>query len=204
MVRQRSWCFGSRRLGAVLRLLKGPAEKLVLRLLKGPAQKLSPLLKGLDAAELVALPGPDAAYELVYEETEPAVTALQKELQGMKLMALHKRAIAEGVPSDAVDDAMETSQPKQEVIALLVAQLSAAGALASEQQQKLREELTGVRLMALHARAITAKISDDQIEDAMESDDPKGGLIELLVAVGSEATDAQRRMLSSSSSSTPR
>eukprot|EP01043_Picozoa_sp_COSAG02_P065409 COSAG02_NODE_9860_length_2089_cov_1.629648_1_plen_545_part_01 len=45
----------SRRLGAVLRLLKGPPEK------------LAPLLKGLDPAELMALPAPDAGYEVRYE-----------------------------------------------------------------------------------------------------------------------------------------
>ena len=138
----------------------------MLRLLKGPAEKLSPLLKGLDAAELMALPAPDASYEVAYGQSEPALTALQTELRGMKLMALHKRAVAEGVPSAATDDAMEADDPKAELIALLVAQLSAAGELASEQQQKLREELIGMRLMALHARASTVAISAEQIEDA--------------------------------------
>ena len=46
---------GSRRLGAALRRLKGPAGK------------LTRLLKGLDAAELMALGAPEAGYEVVYE-----------------------------------------------------------------------------------------------------------------------------------------
>ena len=107
----------SRRLGAVLRLLKGPAEK------------LSPLLKGLDAAELMALPAPDASYEVAYEPEVPpiaeaeapqTVAALRRELSGLRLMGLHKRAVAEGVPSAATDDAMEADDPKAELIALLV------------------------------------------------------------------------------------
>ena len=47
---------GSRRLGAALRLLKGPAST------------LSPMLKGCDAAQLIALAPPDSAYVVVYEE----------------------------------------------------------------------------------------------------------------------------------------
>ena len=41
---------GSRRLGVVLRLLTGPAEL------------LTPMLQGLDVAELMALPAPDASH----------------------------------------------------------------------------------------------------------------------------------------------
>ena len=53
---------GSRRLGAVLRLLKGPAEL------------LTPMMKGLDAEELMSLPAPEAGCEVVYDE-DPAAAA---------------------------------------------------------------------------------------------------------------------------------
>ena len=45
---------GSRRLAVALRLLTGPAEL------------LTPLLQGLDAAELMRLPAPEAGYEVEY------------------------------------------------------------------------------------------------------------------------------------------
>jgi hypothetical protein len=44
----------SRRIGGALRLLKTPAEL------------LTPMLKGLDAAELMAMGAPEAGYEVVY------------------------------------------------------------------------------------------------------------------------------------------
>jgi hypothetical protein len=53
---------GSRRLGAALRLLTGPADE------------LTPLMKGLDAAALMALGPPEAGYEVVYEQEVPAAT----------------------------------------------------------------------------------------------------------------------------------
>jgi hypothetical protein len=51
-----------------------------------------------------------------------------------------------------------------------------------EEQQRLREELGGLRVMALHKRASSAGVSDVAIEEAMDSSDPKGTLIELLLA----------------------
>ena len=79
---------GSRRLGAALRKLKGPAAKLS-QLLKG----------GLDASELMALPVPDAGYRVVYEAAgeadgeESSVVALREELHGLRLKELRKRFI---------------------------------------------------------------------------------------------------------------
>ena len=113
---------GARRLGAVLRRLKGPAGT------------LTPMLKGLDAAELMALPPPDAGHEAVYErakprpepepepEPEPAA-ALRTELGGLKLMVVYRRAVAEGVDSAALEEAMEGDNPKQTIISLVVEKL---------------------------------------------------------------------------------
>eukprot|EP01043_Picozoa_sp_COSAG02_P005076 COSAG02_NODE_135_length_34565_cov_80.368856_30_plen_1468_part_00 len=54
---------GARKLGAVLRLLKGSAEQ------------LTPMLKGLDSSELMALPPPDANYSVVYAQDEVPLRA---------------------------------------------------------------------------------------------------------------------------------
>jgi hypothetical protein len=100
----------------------------------------------------------------------------------MKLMALHKRAVAEGVSEGDVEDAMESAEPKAELIALLMSKLGAAAAAEHEEQQRLREELGGLRVMALHKRASSAGVSDAAIEEAMDSSDPKDVLIELVLS----------------------
>jgi hypothetical protein len=103
---------GSRRLGAALRLLTGPPEL------------LTPLLGGLDAPELMALGPPEAGYQVAFATSpshEPAQdTALRQELSALRVMKLHARALADGVDSVAVDDAMDSYDPKAELIALLL------------------------------------------------------------------------------------
>ena len=130
---------GARRLGAVLRLLKGPAEL------------LSPMMDGLDAAELMSLPAPEAGYTVLYE-TEgaamlpasgvsesaselaegvpperaahvaakgPAVTG-HSQLSGLKLSALKRRAREVGVREGALEEADDADDIKAVVIALIL------------------------------------------------------------------------------------
>jgi hypothetical protein len=140
------------------------------------------VLGGLDAGELMGMAPPDASYIVEYETEDPAMASLRQTLQGMKLMALHKRAVAEGVSEGDVEDAMESAEPKVELIALLMSKLGAAAAAEHEEQQRLREELGGLRVMALHKRASSAGVSDAAIEEAMDSSDPKDVLIELVLS----------------------
>jgi hypothetical protein len=251
----------------------------VLRLLTGPAELLTELLGGLDAAELMALPPPDANYrteteqsdfeylrrfyqfnetgrsassewgvdawaeedwtakyakilstykkkadkaakkghiggeadyqELLYGELKdkygidpralpPTVSAaaggraevesatLREQLLAMKVTALQRRAQSQGVSADLVEDAMDSDQPKQGMVALLMAHEASAakgakleGATADE--VALREELQAMRVTALQKRAQSQGISEGQIEDAIDSDSPKGNLIELIM-----------------------
>ena len=99
---------GSRRLGAALRMLKGPAST------------LSPMLKGYDdAAQLMALPPPDSACVVVYEE-ESAETSLRRELSGLKLKALRQRAKAAGMSADGLESAMDSDDPEEALTVFLL------------------------------------------------------------------------------------
>ena len=98
----------SRRLGAVLRRMTATADL------------LKPMLKGLDAAELMSLSAPEAGYVVVYSTEDAATVKLREELQAMKVMALQSRAQAEGVSPDEVEDAMESDRPKKQLVELLV------------------------------------------------------------------------------------
>jgi hypothetical protein len=165
---------GSRRLGAALRQLKGPASA------------LSPMLKGLDPAELTALPVAEAACRVVYEveEEDPVVEALRQELSGLKLMALQKRAVAESVADGEIEQAMEGDRPKVALAELVVAKHVGdlkAGAAAR------RRELEALKMLELHARAVACSaISERAIDDAMEGDRPKSVLVALLLEHGGE------------------
>ena len=48
------------------------------------------------------------------------VSALRLELQGMKIMALHKRALSMGVGAEMADEAMDADDAKAAVIGLMV------------------------------------------------------------------------------------
>ena len=101
---------GSRRLGAALRKLKGPADKLN-QLLKG----------GLDAAELMAMPLPDPSHTVVYDVQgkgagEGAISdqlaRLRAEYEGLKTMALHARAVSEGLETRSSMTPWRTTVPR--------------------------------------------------------------------------------------------
>ena len=112
-----------------------------------------------------------------------AASVLHDELSQLKLAALHKRAVAEGLDEMRIDGAMDSDSPKAEIIALL-AEIATSGPSADgAHKQKLLEELQGLKLMELHRRATIENTAEDQLEDAMNSDDPKASLIALLMTM---------------------
>ena len=59
-------------------------------------------------------------------------TALQTELQGLRLNALRKRAKAAGVDADDLEDTTESDDPKAAVIQLLLAHAASSQAAADD------------------------------------------------------------------------
>ena len=162
---------GSRRLGAVLRGLKDPAEM------------FTPLLGGLDATQVMAMAPPDDSYDIVYATEDPGTAALRTELGGLRMMALQKRATSAGVGEDDLESAMESVDPKAALTELLVALHASAASAGDVAQQALHDELKALKMMALQKRAASAGVSDSDLEDAMEADDSKAALIALVMAL---------------------
>ena len=161
---------GSRRLGAALRKLKGPADQ------------LTQFLRGLDAPALMALAPPDDGYCVVYEtEQQPAATALRQELQAMRLRELRKRARDSGVDADALEETTSASDQKGAVIALLL-EHTAANAVADTSSTA---HLHAMSLKDVRALAREAGVDEDALEDTMDMEDPKGAVIALIVAAKS-------------------
>jgi hypothetical protein len=135
------------------------------------------------------------------------VAALRSELEGMRLKALERRAVSEGVPADAVDDAMDGDDPKSSLVTLIIelpssrgpvdrllaAELSAEAATAGngpglEGGTDLWAELVAMRIKDLRSRAKADGASLEQLEAAADADDPKAAVVELLLSMLSSAT----------------
>ena len=156
-----------------------------------------------------------AALELAYDEENPrqalisilveAQTAAaaslfrqpagqsRAELAGMKLSVLKKRAAAAGVELDAIDDALDLDDPKEAIIAILLeverAPESEAGSAAlAAQLEARRAELTPLRLSALRKRAADAGVSEEQLDEADDDDNPKQVIISILLETESTGT----------------
>jgi hypothetical protein len=167
----------ARRLGAVLRLLSGPLEA------------WAPLLKGLDAADLVRLRAPDPAYLVAYATEDPAVAELRAGLEGLRVMALQRRATQEGVGAAAVEGAMGGAAPRAALVELLLERGGAAASAEHARRELLRTELLGMRMLGdagLQQRATDQGVAMASLEDAMDGDNPKDALIELIISTAKE------------------
>jgi hypothetical protein len=127
-----------------------------------------------------------------------AEAELRSELLPLRLVALQRRALQEGVSEAPIDDAIDSEDPKAALIALIVTAaadaarntgaVAAAEAEAQAQQhsQRLAAELEGMRMGALQRRAGAAGVSEDALDDALDAassdgGDPKSLVIQLIV-----------------------
>ena len=158
---------------------------------------------GVDAGSSAVAGGvsgdrPGASYTV---EAELAETALRVELEGLKLKELRQRAKAAGMSASALDSAMDADEPAESLRSFLIEQHTAdAGRRAGE--TSLRQELQGLGLKALRRRAKDAGATAEELIDAMDADEPKDAVVELLLAMreSSEsqalgATRAEQRLL---------
>lgn len=174
---------GFRRLGAALRRLKGPAEK------------LNQLIDGLDAAELMSLPPSDREYNIEYggctgRETD-ANAGLRSELQAMRFKQLRQRAKASGVDNELLEDAVDADDPKGALIAMLIDREVKQTAVAPASIFRLQaEDLVGLTLKDLRKRAREASIAEHRIEDAYDAEDIKATMIALVVEASEDRCSA--------------
>jgi hypothetical protein len=107
---------------------------------------------------------------------------LRQDLEGLKPTALLKQAGSAGISDAQLDAAMEGSDPKAALIKYILDATSAKAA-ADPQTQHLRKELQAMKLGALCRRAANEGAPETQVDSAMESENPKKHLVDLLVAM---------------------
>ena len=117
--------------------------------------------------------------------------ALKSELTALRLTAIHKRALQEGVDSQKIDDALDSENAKQALIVILLeaaAQCSPGTAASSgsnaetlRKQAFLTATLKGQRVSALQKRAEQDGVDAAKLDEALESDNTRNELIRLIV-----------------------
>jgi DNA-binding phage protein len=105
------------------------------------------------------------------------VQQLRAELAGMKQGALSRRAREAGVTAEQLEDALDEDDPTAAVVELIVR----ATPLDADVSGALRAELAGLKQGALSRRAREAGVTDEQLDDALDADDPKEAVVELIV-----------------------
>ena len=160
-------------------------------------------------------PGPAA----IADEDEETLRA---ELAGLRLSDLQKRAVAEGADGKRIDNALDAENSKAEVIALIIAAtaqrehavehgvdaVGAAKAKALAQKvAKLRAELKPLRGSALQRRAAEAGVERERLDKAIDADDAKGEIteliVELCVADSPDSVNSKTRLAPSSFDDVP-
>eukprot|EP01051_Picozoa_sp_SAG22_P012557 SAG22_NODE_1317_length_4765_cov_2.131590_1_plen_197_part_10 len=117
-------------------------------------------------------------------ESAARKTALHAELTPLSVRDLRKRAIAAGVDGDALEDARDSENPKDEISCLIVAAelVDDTASAAAEREAALHAELCLLPIRELWKRAIAAGVDGDALEDARDSENPKGEISCLIVA----------------------
>jgi hypothetical protein len=110
-----------------------------------------------------------------------AVLGLEQ-LQQLKLGALVRYALGQGVDSTALDEADDADNPHAAVLALIRLHCQPRSDNTSS-MDSLRAELAGLRYMVLVRRAIEAGVDQEAMDDADGADDSSVALIELILQV---------------------
>ena len=106
---------------------------------------------------------------------------LREELQALRPVALSKRAKAEGVDEELVEEALDSADPKSALIDLILRFSDEEPLGKEEHDPELRSELEAMRLKALQARAAAEGIGEDAVDDALEEENAKAALVALIL-----------------------
>jgi hypothetical protein len=122
--------------------------------------------------------------------------AAAAELRTLRVMALHARAVSEGIDTTTIEDAMDSGEPKEKLVTLILRTIRSRSSVAASKEEQpptepnqplghdhsaMRAEYEGLRMMTLHARAAAEGVDATAIDDAMEASKPKAALVELLL-----------------------
>ena len=105
---------------------------------------------------------------------------LRAELSSMKPSALRRRAAADGVSEDAIEEAADGGDETSALVQLILSCQTAGG--QTTLPTDLRRELSALKMSALRKRAVAQGVDEAEMEAAADGGDEKGILIAALLA----------------------
>ena len=114
-------------------------------------------------------------------QSQTPQTPLRQELTPLKMSALKRRARADGVDDALMDVVDDSDDPKETIIDLILSNQPKEEEL---RLAKLHAELLLMKPSALKRRARADGVAEEALEEADDADDPKGAVIELILAEG--------------------
>eukprot|EP01048_Picozoa_sp_COSAG05_P004856 COSAG05_NODE_275_length_12406_cov_12.621841_19_plen_190_part_00 len=125
---------------------------------------------------------------------------LRKELSVLKLGALQKKAAGEGADAEKITQALDADEPREALVGVILdmmgqelaahAAVEAANAARENQLCDLRTELATLKLGALQRKAAEEGADADAMAEALDADDPKEALSNLLLDLMVPQVDA--------------
>ena len=113
--------------------------------------------------------------------------AMREELEACRPSELKRRAAAGGVDPAALEAAIDQESPKEALIALILAAPPRTAAVEDRSLALLRAELAPLKMGALQKRALAAGADADAVDEALDAEDVKATLTELIVKGDSTA-----------------
>ena len=131
----------------------------------------------------------EAIIKLIVGDAKPKSVSPEhaRELGGMNLGGLRKRALKAGVPEEEAENALDEADAKRALINLIIAaepQETGYGmGDSSESYTAKLEELSKAKFTALRTRAVAAGLDPTVLEELLDYDDPKSALAEYILAL---------------------
>ena len=129
----------------------------------------------------VSLAAAPAAREEASGATEAALQ--RQELNLLKLKELRQRAKDAGMTAEELDDAMDLDDPREALVAFILQDIKTSSSKTTEARaadEVLLTELQGLALRDLRKRAKAAGVQLDDLENAMDAEEPEEAVIELM------------------------
>eukprot|EP01043_Picozoa_sp_COSAG02_P045315 COSAG02_NODE_4130_length_5740_cov_3.273888_7_plen_215_part_00 len=122
---------------------------------------------------------------------EEAAPPLRAELEAMKPSARKKRALAAGATEDELEEAEDADDVIGALASLILSHEKPAGDAGAAE---LRAELEAMKPSARKKRAVAAGASEEEIDEALDADDPLYALVTLILACGAPSDNGEAKL----------
>ena len=117
--------------------------------------------------------------EALLDGSHPGV---REELRALKLGGLSRRCRQSGISDEELEELQDQDEPKIALIRWIVAH-------EADPMEEVRKKLLELKLGALSRRAVAAGVSEESLEEAQDSDEPRAAVVALILKLGVAAAE---------------